>query len=73
MCIPVATPMDVWFIPDPASYKLSTLFYKVQQVLPCDSVIRLPSCDFDGETIITSLKAEPRMVRLLKNFGINLQ
>ena len=59
-------------VPDQVSYKSTTLFYKVLQVLLFDSIIRLPSPSFNAEVASTTIKAEPRMARLLEKSGINL-
>jgi len=70
MYISVTTPLEVWLVLDQAS--CPTLFYKVPQVLPFDSIIRLPSPCFNVEVASTTIKAEPRMARLLEKSGINL-
>ena len=72
MYISLTTPLEVWLVPDQVSYKSPTLFYKVPQVLPFDSIIRLPSPSFNAEVASTTIKAEPRMARLLEKSGINL-
>jgi hypothetical protein len=47
----VAVPLEVWVVQEPNSYAYPTIFYKTPQVLPCDSVIRLPLLD-EAERLI---------------------
>lgn len=69
----VSTPLEVWAIPDPSSSTSQTILYKVPQVQECDSIIEFPKPHSDTEEACTTMKAEPRMARLLEKAGINLQ
>jgi hypothetical protein len=71
--VSVATPLEVWAIPNPSSSAPQTIFYKVPQVQECDSNIELPKPVFDAEEALTMMKAEPRMVPLLEKAGITLR
>jgi hypothetical protein len=71
--VSVATPLEVWAIPDPSGSAPQTIFYKVPQVQECDSIIELPKPVFDAKEALTMMKAEPRMVRLLEKAGITLR
>ncbi len=69
----VSTPLEEWAIPDPSSSTSRTILYKVPQVQECDSIIEFPKPHSDTEEACTTMKAEPRMARLLEKAGINLQ
>jgi hypothetical protein len=69
----VSTPLEEWAIPDPSSSTSQTILYKVPQVQECDSIIEFPKPHSDTEEACTTMKAKPRMARLLEKAGINLQ
>lgn len=73
MYVTVTTPLEVWAIPGPYIHTFPTLFYKVPEVHPCDFIFKLPASVPDTEVALVSLKAEPKLVRLLENSGIKLQ
>jgi hypothetical protein len=60
-------------VQEPNSYAYPTIFYKTPQVLPCDSVIRLPLLDMHAEQAVNTIRAEPRLAHLLEKSGIKLQ
>ena len=63
--------LEVWAIPGHSSTPL-TIFYKVPQVQPSDVVFEIPNFDQDTDEALTTMKAEPRMARLLENAGVVL-
>jgi hypothetical protein len=69
----VAAPLEVWVVQEPNSYAYPTIFYKTPQVLPCDSVIRLPLLDMHAKTAVNTIRADPRLAHLLEKSGIKLQ
>jgi hypothetical protein len=69
----VAAPREVWVVQEPNSYAYPTIFYKTPQVLPCDSVIRLPLLDMHAEHAVNTIRADPRLAHLLEKSGIKLQ
>ena len=69
--ISTTTELEVWTIPGHSSTP-STIFYKVPQVQHCDFVLESPNPDHDADEALTTMKAEPRMVRLLEKAGITL-
>lgn len=73
MYVTVTTPLEVWAIPGPYIHTFPTLFCKVPEVHPCDFIFKLPASVPDTEVALVSLKAEPKLVRLLENSGIKLQ
>jgi hypothetical protein len=68
----VTTPLEVWAIPDLSTSTSQTIFYKVPQAQECESIFELSNVDFDMEEVLMTMKAEPRMIRLLENAGIAL-
>ena len=72
MYVSVAMPLEVRLVPGQHRGSDPTLFYKVPQSQPCDFIINFsPSC-FGIDVASTTMKAEPRMVRLLEKSGIKL-
>jgi hypothetical protein len=69
----VVAPLEVWVVQEPNSYAYPTIFYKTPQVLPCDSIIRLPLFDIHTEQVVNTIRADPRLVHLLEKIGIKLQ
>jgi hypothetical protein len=69
----IAMPLEVWVVQEPNSYAYPTKFYKTPQVLPCDSIIRLPLLDIHAEEVVNTIKADPRLAHLLEKSGIKLQ
>ncbi|XP_062213540.1 uncharacterized protein LOC133914453 [Phragmites australis] len=69
----VATPLEVWVVPDPQGYTSPTLFYKVPHTQCCNLVLNFPDTESDKEEIIGTLRVEPNMVPLLERSGIKLR
>jgi hypothetical protein len=63
--ISVASPLEVWVIPNSSGSGTQTIFYKVPQVQHCDSIFELPQPRDDTEEALSTMKAEPKMARLL--------
>ena len=70
--ISVASPLEVWAIPNLSGCGVRTIFYKVPQVKQCDSICEFPKPCSDPEEVLPTMKAEPKMVRLLEKAGITL-
>ena len=71
--ISVASPLEVWAIPNLSGCGVRTIFYKVPQVKQCDSICEFPKPCSDPEEVLHTMKAEPKMVRLLEKAGITLR
>jgi len=69
----VTTPLEVWAIPNPSNSSPRTIFYKVPQAQECESIIEYPNTNPDAEEVLTTLKAEPKMTRLMEKSGITLR
>jgi hypothetical protein len=73
MYVSVAMPLEVRLVPCQYRGSDPTLFYKVPRSQPCDFIINLTPPCFDVDIALSTMKAEPRMVRLLEKSGIKLQ
>ena len=70
--ISVTYPLEVWAIPSLSGSRVQTIFYKVPQVKQCDFVFEFPQTCSDPEEVLSTMKAEPKMVCLLEKVGITL-
>ena len=59
----VTSPLEVWAIPGLSGSRVQTIFYKVPQVKQCDFVFEFPQTCSDLEEVLSTMKAEPKMVR----------
>jgi hypothetical protein len=64
--------LEVWTIPGHSPSTPRIVFYKVPQVQHCDFVLESPNPNHATDEALTTMKAEPRMVRLLEKAGITL-
>ncbi|KAM0833194.1 hypothetical protein ACQ4PT_064416 [Festuca glaucescens] len=71
--ISMTSPLEVWAIPSLSGSKTQTIFYKVPQVQHCDSIFELPQPRGDTEEALSTMKAEPKMARLMEKAGFTLQ
>jgi hypothetical protein len=71
--VSVASPLEVWAIPSSSGSRTQTIFYKVPQVQHCDSIFELPQPRINVEEASSTMKAEPKMARLLEKAGFTLR
>jgi hypothetical protein len=70
--ISTTTELEVWTIPGHFPSTPRTVFYKVPQVQHCDFVLESPNPDHAADEALTTMRAEPRMARLIEKAGITL-
>jgi len=70
--ISTTSKLEVWTIPGHSPSTPRTVFYKVPQVQHCDFVLESTNPDHTADEALTTMKAEPRMARLLEKAWITL-